>query len=296
MRRPLLCVARFLASAASLVALAGVGLAASEECRDPLVFFRSLVDRYRGLSEYSDSVTLERRTVESSAPAASAVGERLDCHVQGSTLAVNSSSVASTSRLDTKDASPASRIRLASQLWSLPHLALRFADEPLVSMDGTGGSLVPTQVDEVLIGGKSYLRLHLVQSGSAPAANTDGLAAPAAEPRPDHVVAASATVPAGTTSLDLFVNPRSMLVELIEHRRTLAEGVAYEATIRITPERAVGAEEADAAEQVPPEKPTEPAPAPVETPGPAPLTREPAPTEQPAHSAPPPPASLPGGP
>ncbi|MFO0826907.1 MAG: hypothetical protein U0572_02065 [Phycisphaerales bacterium] len=198
---------------------------------DPAEFFRSLVDRYRTLTEYQDSVKLEQRTVERSSSVQSApVASAIDCSVRNDRLALRTSDLRAetmrsalpwTSECDARDGSPLGRMRLASQLWLLPHLSLRFAEEPLRSMQGAGGTLVPMTVETVTVGEKSLVRLHLVSR------HDDAPSGGAASSR-------DATV-------DLFVNPRSMLVERIEHSRELAEGVRYEATIEISPERAVAA-------------------------------------------------------
>jgi hypothetical protein len=73
--------------------------------------------------------------------------------------------------------------------------------------------------------------------------------------------------------MDLFVNPESLLIERVEHVREIAEGVRYEATLEITPERAVTAPDAPA-----PARPAERAPERSVTPSPPtvePTTRGP---------------------
>ncbi|MDZ4831837.1 MAG: hypothetical protein SGJ09_16785 [Phycisphaerae bacterium] len=196
---------------------------------DPKLLYRNLVDRYRGLVDYSDSVTMEQRTVErASCSKPSTIERALDCQVHGGTLAVRTSDVRDEATRvvssfegasDGRDTSVLSRLKRASQLWLLPHLSLRFAEEPLRSMQGAGGTLVPTTVESVTIGSKEMLRLHLVSAR-------------------DTSKVESNSRPSRDATVDLFVNPRSMLVERIEHSREIAEGVRYEATIEIKPARA----------------------------------------------------------
>ncbi len=185
---------------------------------DANTLFGKLVDRYRGLSLYRDSVKLAHRTIDGATATSTATQQSMGCTVDGSTLAVISSALGSGGSCDARDASPMARLELARQLWTLPHLALRFADEPLRSMRGGFGSLVPTAVEEVTIDRKQLLRLHLEADG--------------------EVVVAAGTE-CDESTVDLYVNPQSLLVERVEHSLTIAEGVRYEATLEITPERAI---------------------------------------------------------
>jgi hypothetical protein len=194
---------------------------------DANTLFGKLVDRYRGLSFYQDSVKLAHRTVTRSlrgepVPQEPARSEQsIDCRVEGTLVDVVSSVLGGGASCDVKDASPLSRIALERQLWTLPHLALRFSDEPLRSMHGRGdlGVFVPTRVEQVTIDERPLLRLHLESDRSLPVE--------------------SATKQELST-LDFFVNPRSMLIERIEQSHGLGEGIRYEATLEITPNRAVG--------------------------------------------------------
>jgi hypothetical protein len=209
---------------------------------DPAELFRSLVDRYRGLAVYEDSVRLEHRTIDGERPSHDGAVEvnaarLMDCLVNGSTLAIRSSDLRATAAdCDASDQSLAGRLRLERQLWMLPHLSLRFSENPLKSMQGSGGELVPVAVEPVTIGAKELLRLHFVSSAPAEGAPSDGRAAPTGPASTPNVSA----LPREAT-MDLFVNPRSMLVERVEHSRDIADGVRYEATLEITPERAVPA-------------------------------------------------------
>jgi len=195
-------------------------------------FFVKLVDRYRSLALYRDSVKLAHRTVGTHAATDATDAARgetfeqaMDCFVDGATLAVRSSALDGNGSCDTRDASPLARLALSQRLWTLPHLALGLTDEPLRSMQGDGcGVLVPTTVEHVTIDAKRFVRLHL--ESEKPVAG--------AEP------------PCEQSTVDLFVNPASMLVERVEHSRAIAEGVRYEATLEITPERAISVPAAEA--------------------------------------------------
>ncbi len=207
---------------------------------DAAALFGRLVDRYRGLALYSDSVRLAHRTVESgSVGVSTTVEQALDCTVQGPTLDVRSSALGAGGSCDTRDESPLAKVSLSQRLWTLPHLALRFADEPLRSMQGGCGTLVPTKVEQVTVDARSFLRLHLETEKPAVGESNNC----------EH------------STVDLFVNPISMLVERVEHSRTLAAGIRYEATLEITPERAVTEQPSYAATESSP-----PRPAPVTSP------------------------------
>lgn len=241
---------------------------------DANTLFGKLVDRYRGLSFYKDSVKLAHRTVVPQAPAATApaVEQSIDCTIRGTLLDVVSSAIGAGASCDARDVSPVGKLALAQQMWLLPHMALRFADEPLRSMHGGDcGALVPTSVEEVTIGERPLLRLHLQSGGAAPDPATT------CEP----------------TSLDFYVNPQSMLIERIEHTHELGKGVRYEATLEITPSRAVGEPTPptlDPGDAAPASGPaTGPSEAPASKNEPAP--KQPAPTTEPASTAP-----RPGGP
>ncbi|MBL9147502.1 MAG: hypothetical protein JNM94_02295 [Phycisphaerae bacterium] len=280
-----------LLAASATPAMAQVAPTERSRPLDPAELFRSLVDRYRNLTVYEDTVRLEHRTIDGERRRTDgAVDETaggvnasrlMDCFVNGSTLAVRSSDLRSTAAdCDAADQSLAGRLRLERQLWMLPHLSLRFAENPLKSMQGTGGELVPVAVEPVTIGAKELLRLHFVSSAPIDATNaTDGgvmSPAPANAPNGAAPRTPSVSMPREAT-MDLFVNPRSMLIERVEHSRDIADGVRYEATLEITPERAVPA--ADRPQDEPTPAPATPEPPPAATPrtapGPSlPATRE----------------------
>lgn len=224
---------------------------------DANTLFGKLVDRYRGLSLYQDSVKLAHRTIDGATATSTSTQQSMGCTVDGSTLAVISSALGTGGSCDSRDASPMAQLELARQLWTLPHLALRFADQPLRSMRGGFGSLVPTTVDEVTIDRKQLLRLHLESDG--------------------EVVVAAGTE-CDESTVDLYVNPQSLLVERVEHSLTIAEGVRYEATLEITPERAVATPAATPAATPVLAEPT----APTATPAPAPVPSASPPAESPA--------------
>jgi len=204
-------------------------------------FFVKLVDRYRNLALYRDSVKLAHRTV-GTRPATDATDatyvargetfeQAMDCFVDGGMLAVRSSALDGNGSCDTRDSSPLARLALSQRLWTLPHLALGLTDEPLRSMQGDGcGVLVPTAVEHVTIDAKQFVRLHLESEKQA----------------------AGTEPPCEQSTVDLFINPASMLVERVEHSRAIAEGVRYEATLEITPERAISVPAATPAAEVDP--------------------------------------------
>lgn len=289
-----------------LAALAAVSVHSAAwacEAVQPEQLFQSLVDRYRGLSEYQDTVRLQHRTVDDGAivdSAVSASGESqgvtrdgdggrdlpcpttegdtrstvgiqiMDCLVSGSTLAVRASDLRDAAvrsvvgdACDATDASAAGQLRLASRLWLLPHLSLRFADEPLRQMHGDGDALTPVAVDTVTIGTKELLRLQLTSSRpdeiTPDAADGGDIVPPNGSGA--HRPARSAKRP---STVHLFVNPESMLIERVEQSREIADGVRYESTIEITPERAVPGHERHAPTSAPrhaePQRPTGPSP------------------------------------
>jgi hypothetical protein len=227
---------------------------------DANTLFGKLVNRYRGLSFYQDSVKLAHRTVNESDAGAKPLVERqeaatrsertqantprtsreqsLDCKVNGTFLDVVSSVIGSGASCDARDTSPIGKLALARQMWTLPHLALRFADEPLLSMRaGDCGPLIPILVEEVTIDARPMLKLHLQSEKAGPANGEERC----------H-----------ESTVDLFVNPTSMLVERIEQAHGLGDGVRYEATLEITPSRAV--------EEVPSQPPTQPPSQPLNQP------------------------------
>ncbi len=264
-----------IASAADTVATPTVVPAPTEWSAEHL--FEQLVQRYRGLVLYKDSVRLAHRTVTVAAaedanihgPVERSPVDRdrtasaehsLGVTVEGSTLAVISSAFGLGGSCDSQDASPLARVELARQLWSLPHLALRFADEPLASLRGGCGTLVPTIVERVRIGDRTLLRLHLespverdraretqpaVAEGhpaSAPGASAERVSRGGfSEGSESDGSVGAEPFACGPSTMDLFVNPESLLIERVEHVREIAEGVRYEATLEITPERAVAA-------------------------------------------------------
>jgi hypothetical protein len=106
--------------------------------------------------------------------------------------------------------------RLSYQLWMAPHMALRYGDPPAAAVLGvtTATELTATEADIVTIDERELVHLEL----SDPDAETED---------------------ASETTLDIYVNPDSMLVERITGQQRLPDGGNYETTLDITPLTAV---------------------------------------------------------
>ena len=184
---------------------------------DPATFFQQLVDRYRGLDQYEDTASVEhvtardgQETQRTTTQITTVVdGDDLDVHTPMSTLRSELGLMLPGKTLDA--------IRRQYLIWLAPHMALRFADEPLRQFRaGVDEGFTATEAEHIELNSKPMVHLAL-RSGTG---------------------AASAATQA---KFDLYVDPKSMLIERIEGEQRLADGAVMQTKVEITPIRASSA-------------------------------------------------------
>lgn len=98
-------------------------------------------------------------------------------------------------------------------LWLAPHMALHFAREPLADFrQGVPEGFRPARAQWVTLEERRFVKLDLV-AGSPPEAD-----------------------PAGTASFNLWINPRSVLIERLEGRQNLPDGTTQHIVLEIRPD------------------------------------------------------------
>lgn len=181
---------------------------------DPLAFFESLVERYRGLSSYRDSTRLTQVTQR--------LGEKdlrtitsFICEIEDGELTVLTPAGQAREgfglNLPIRKTDAMKEMELRYRMWLAPHMAMKFAEEPLeILAEGIEEGFTPTSVEHVLDGDKPMVHLEL-RSG-------DGLS---------EICDAE---------FDFYINPESMLIEKIESVQHMPDGSDYSTTLEITPE------------------------------------------------------------
>ena len=175
---------------------------------DPAEFFERLVDRYRDLRRCREDVRVEQVTVdpESDDPPLRSV-VRVVAEVRDEGLTVRSSDLLDEALellgpADDVEVNGASE----SDLRLLPHLRLRFSPDPLEDLSAGGSEdLRPVELEPVTLDDRDLLRVEL-RSGESSISET---------------------------TLSLFVDPRSMLVERIEGEQWLPGGLHHRTMIRV---------------------------------------------------------------
>lgn len=195
---------------------------AAEGRVDPLIFFDELVARYRGLRVYSDLthiVQVTRQYDDESEPqrtetrVASEVSDgKLNVVTPGSQLRRNFGL-----NLPVQASPEMEQAKLRYDLWLLPHMALKFAEQPLQELrEGVPEGFTATEAAAVTIDDRPMVHLELTSG--------DGLSG-------DY-----------NARFDLYVDPESMLIERIEGRQRLPDGGDFETTYYITPTKSEGGE------------------------------------------------------
>jgi hypothetical protein len=180
---------------------------------DAAEFFDRVVDRYRQLHLYQDTARVVQIT-QRNGRETSRVESQLRCEVADGKLNVvtpanqllGSLGVA----LPFKSNQGAKEAKAAYDLWLAPHMAMKFAEQPLRQLRaGVDEGFTATNVEKTTIDNKPMVHVEL-RSG-------DGLSEDC------------------TAKFDLYVNSDSMLIERIEGQQKLPDGAEYTTTVHITP-------------------------------------------------------------
>lgn len=185
-----------------------------EASSDARGFFDRLVARYRNLTTYSDI----SRVVQVIQHAGETESRRVETEMSSQVAdgALRTETALSQLRrtfgleLPLPAPEPMRQAELQYQLWMLPHLTLKFSDEPLRDFrDGVHEGFTATDLAPVTVDDRPLMHLEL-RSGDGTDANS-------------------------TATFDLFVDPESMLIERIHGHQRLPDGGNYETTVDITP-------------------------------------------------------------
>ena len=201
------------------------GVAARTAEHDPeraRAIFDTLVERYRQLVDYEDTVAVvETVTRESQAP--HRVETRLACRIENDRLRIDSPGAQV--RGGVALGPPVARstamesLALRYNLWMAPHLVLRFKQDPLADFRvGVPQGFIVAGVEQATWRDRPLMKVRLKAAA---------------------VEDAGADV-AKTAQYDLWVNPDSMLIERVTGHQTLPDGAEYRITMDITPIRADG--------------------------------------------------------
>lgn len=181
----------------------------------PVAFFEQLVDRYRRLTGYRDTTSIIEIT-ERAGQLPERVEKRVACAIRDGELEITTPKrqllrhfgvALPIAPVPVLDAAAGELDRLLA-----PHMTMKFAREPLQEFrPGVAEGFTATEVGPVTIDRKEWVHLKL-KSG-------DG--------RGDQ----------GDATFDLFVDPKSMLIERIEGEQLLADGTSRQTTISIDPQR-----------------------------------------------------------
>ncbi len=188
----------------------------------PGAIFDTLVERYRQLVDYEDTITVvEIVTRESQEP--HRVETRLACRIENDRLRIDSPSAQVRGKVGL--GTPVIRstamesLALRYDLWIAPHLALRFKKDPLAEFRlGVPQGFIVAGVEQTSWRDRPLLKVRL-KAAAVPDAETDD---------------------APTAQYDLWVNPDSMLIERVTGHQRLPDGADYRLTMDITPIRADG--------------------------------------------------------
>jgi hypothetical protein len=187
---------------------------------DPRVFFEMLVARYRALGAYSDVTSIVQVTQRfGELPEhGQRIETRVLCDIAAGKLNVRTpaSQIRHALGLVELPFDPPHAVQEAQldyELWLLPHMTLRFADNPLEQFRaGVPEGFTATEAAPVTIDEKPMVHLEL-KSG-------DGMS------------------DAYNARFDLYVDPDSMLIERIQGEQRLPDGGNLQTSLEITPLRA----------------------------------------------------------
>ncbi len=182
---------------------------------DPMYVFDKLVARYRGLTAYSDRTRIVQVTRDYQEQEPRRTETEVTCDFADGTLTVQT--VASQLRrglglnLPMRPTNEMESLASNYDLWLLPHLALKFSEQPLDEFrEGISEGFTATEAAEVTVDDKPMVHLELTSG--------DGLSG-------DY-----------DARFDLYVDPKSMLIEHIEGRQRMPDGSDSETTFHITPQ------------------------------------------------------------
>lgn len=188
------------------------GGAVPDGAADPAAVFDALVDRYRRIEAYQDTVDLVE-IVSRGEQRPHRVETRLACRIENDRLRIDSPGGQVRSGVGL--GGPVSRsaavesLVLRYNLWIAPHMVLRFKENPLADFrPGVPGGFVPASAEPASWRDRQYILLVL-----------------------------KAVDPADDARYELWVNPDSMLIERITGRQTLPDGADYQTSLSITPSR-----------------------------------------------------------
>ncbi len=177
---------------------------------DPGAVFDTLVDRYRRLVAYEDTVEVVE-IVTRGEQRRHRVKTRLACRIENDRLRIESPGRQVRSGVGL--GGPVSRsaavesLVMRYNLWIAPHMVLRFKENPLAEFRlGVPGGFVPASAEPASWRDRQYILLEL-----------------------------KAVDPADDARYELWVNPDSMLIERITGRQTLPDGADFQTTLSITP-------------------------------------------------------------
>jgi hypothetical protein len=180
---------------------------------DPVVAFQRVVDRYRRLMTYRDTVRLIQIT-QRDGEEARRIETQLACDITDGQLHVESihqklrRTLGIDLPLQTTPSMQATQQHL--DLWLAPHMAMRFTDTPLKQFRaGIDEGFTPIEVESVIIDNKTLVHIEL-KSGDGQSESCNA-------------------------RFDLFVNPDSMLIERIDGEQRLPDGASFQTTLHITP-------------------------------------------------------------
>ncbi len=189
--------------------------------------FDTLVERYRHLVDYEDTVAVVE-TVTRASQEPHRVETRLACRIENDRLRIDSPGAQVRGRVGLGP--PIARstameaLALRYNLWMAPHLALRFKRDPLAEFRlGVPQGFIVAGVEQVLWRDRPLIKVRL-EAAAVKDAETD-----------------AETDAAKTAQYELWVNPDSMLIERVTGHQTLPDGADYRITMDITPIRADGA-------------------------------------------------------
>lgn len=216
---------------------------------DARAFWDALVARYRGLVSYSDLTNIVQITREQSPSADDSVAvqevhqieSRIRCDIFENELRITTPGMqlgdemrrkiaecvkirafapASDQSDEPEQSEPVSEetadLSLRYRLWLAPHMALRFAREPLEELrPGASSTFTATEASEIVLDERPMVHLELAG-------------------RSDTEVGAR------ESRINLYVDPKSMLIERIETKEQLPDGGSFETLMTIVPTSAEG--------------------------------------------------------
>jgi len=188
---------------------------------DPLETFQQVVDRYHRIITYKDSVRMVQ-TTQRDGEESHSVETKLSCEIADGKLRVETaaSAIRHALGIEIADAGAAvvEKAKLKYDLWLAPHMAMRFANQPLKELRaGVEEGFTATGAESVIVDNRRMVHVAL-KSG-------DGLSEDC------------------SARFDLFINPESMLIERIDGEQRTADGVHCQTSLHITPIRFESEEE-----------------------------------------------------